>query len=998
MFRFAYTLAGLMLWASCHRAQEVLEIPQGPTPPPFLTADSAWVDSVLATLTMEERVAQLLMVPIYAKPDTVGWGEAERWTRDLGLGGVICMQGGPELQRIRLQRLQSRAKVPLMVASDAEWGLGMRLDSTRSFPRAMTLGATRNPELVRMFGQVVGQSLRATGVHVNFAPVVDVNSNPINPVIGSRSFGEDVEWVGRLGQAYADGMQDVHVLATAKHFPGHGDSDSDSHATLPTIGHTRERLDSVELAPFRHVFEHGMGAVMVAHLDVPGLDSTLGQPSTLSPAIVDTLLRQEMGFEGLVFTDAMSMKGFADFVGDRPRIRDALLAGNDVLLFPGDPKLAIDEAMRALAEGTLDSASVTDKCRRVLLAKAWCRADEPLPRFGEACEPVHADIVHREVLAQSLTALPCLDSPAVAPLCASSGKLVLWDVANHSTSCAPLEAQLRSHLGSGWTVERHVLGKDANGLGREAVRTSLDGADHLVVTLSEMSHRPSRQFGLQPEGVRAVVRAMETWGVPAARVTVVWMGNPYALSDLTGFADRASSLLVAYQDDAATCQAVADALVGVAKVGGRLPVSPVEAPWREGDGLSWAGHQRLGRPVGERLGFWTTPLARVDSVLGIALDRGAMPGGRVVVAHRGQIVLDKCVGTLDGVRPVTPSSVYDVASITKVAATGSLLMRRAADGLLELDWPMDRLLPELQDHPLGTRTVREVLTHQAGLEPWIPFYLSALKDSSGVFGTHPTDGCSVEITPSMYLEDAYADTVWNAILNAELRPAGTYRYSDLGFYLWARVLANAGTDLETWVDEKLARPMGWSSMGFNPLSRGVALDDIAPTELDNAFRQCVVHGRVHDPGAALQGGVGCHAGLFSNAYDLAELGEAWLRGGTLRGVELAPASVLSAWTRRGFPKGDNRRGVVFDKPALDPDSGPTCDLASWESFGHTGFTGTLLWVDPTYELVYVFLSNRTFPNASNNTLLKLDTRTEIQRVVLEHLGAPSRFSRQVSRP
>ena len=989
MLRALYTAIALLVVAGCHRAQ-VTPV-EGPIRPAFLAEDSLAADSILRTLSMEQRVAQLLMVPIYARTDTAGWAEAERWTRDLGLGGVICMQGGPEHQRIRLKRLQDLAKVPLMVASDAEWGLGMRLDSTRSFPRAMTLGATRNPALVRMFGQVVGQSLRATGVHVNFAPVVDVNSNPINPVIGSRSFGEDVEWVGALGQAYADGLQDVHVLATAKHFPGHGDSDSDSHATLPTISHDRARLDSVELAPFRHAFDRGMGAVMVAHLDVPGLDSAEAQPSTLSPLIVDSLLRGELGFEGLVFTDAMSMKGFADFVGERPRIRDALLAGNDVLLFPGDPEAAIAEAMHAMKSGMLDSASVTEKCRRVLLAKAWCRAEEPLPTKGTAWEPEHADVIHRELIAQSLTVLPGSDTASAAPFLQHQGSLVMLDLANHATSCAPLEDQLRSHLGARWSVERHVLGKDGNGLGRESVRSALSGSNHVLVTATEMSHRPSRNFGLQRDGVEALASVLSELNVDPNLVTLVWMGNPYALNDLMPLRANVSSIMVAYQDDARTCEAVADALVGVAPVGGALPVSPIEAAWREGDGLQWQGHHRLGRPVAGRLGFWASPSSLVDSLLQVALEEDALPGSRVVVAHRGQIVLDKCFGTLDGTRPVVPESVYDLASITKVAVTGNALMHLNSRGELDLDSPMAELLPELKHHPLGSRTPRELLTHQAGLESWIPFYVSALADSSGVFSNEPTDGCDIEVTPSMYLEDAYTDSVWAMILNAELDPAGKYRYSDLGFYMWLRLFKQRGMDVADWVDRELATPLGWTSFGFNPLERGIDADLIAPTELDEAFRKCVVHGTVHDPGAAMQGGVGCHAGLFSNAYDLAELGEAWLRGGSLRGVQVAPADVLAKWTQRGFPAGDNRRGIVFDKPALDPDSGPTCDLASWGSFGHTGFTGTLLWVDPAYDLVYVFLSNRTYPDASNTRLLRLDTRTEIQRVVLEHLGASSRF-------
>ena len=990
MIRTIYTCLALLSFAGCHLAQDDSP-PKGPIKPSFLQEDSLLVDSLLSTLTMEQQVAQLLMVPIYAKEDTNGWAEAERWTRDLGLGGVICMQGGPDLQRTRLQRLQDRATIPLMVASDAEWGLGMRLDSTRSFPRAMTLGATRNPALVRMFGQVVGQSLRATGVHVNFAPVVDVNSNPLNPVIGSRSFGESVQWVSTLGEAYANGLQDVHVMATAKHFPGHGDSDSDSHKTLPTISHDRARLDSIELAPFKHAFDHGMAGVMVAHLDIPSLDSTLAQPSTLSPLIVDSLLRGEMGFEGLAFTDAMSMKGFADFVGDRPRIRDALLAGNDVLLFPGDPELAIEETMSALADGSLDSAAITEKCRRVLLAKLWCRSHDSIPALGQPWEPKHSEAIHRELLAQSLTALPGQDTVAMAPLAKGRGKLTMLDLANKSGSCAPLEDQLRAHLAKDWTLERHVLGKDGAGLAKSGMRAAIDAADHLLITASEMSHRPSRNFGLDTTGVEALGRALEAWNVAADKVTVVWMGNPYALKDLKTLAEQASTVLVAYQDDFRTCEAVADALCGIVAVVGRLPVSPTEGPWRAGDGMDWNGNHRLGRLVEGRRTDWNEPSLLVDSILEIALEEGAIPGARVLVAHQGNVVIDKTIGTLDGKAPVLPESVYDLASITKVVATANALMTLCANDGLDLDWPMSRLLPRLDTLEMGSRTVREFVTHQAGLESWIPFYRKALADSSGVFGEVATDGCDLEIVPDLYLEESYRDSIWHMILTSEVKPAGQYKYSDLGFYLWRQILENAGMDIQTWVQDHVAGPMGWSSMGYAPLARGIDPAIIAPSEMDEAFRKCEVRGTVHDPGAAMMEGIGCHAGVFSNAYDLAELGETWLRGGSLKGVEIVPSDVLEVWTQRGFPQGENRRGCVFDKPALEPDSGPTCDLSSWESFGHTGFTGTLLWVDPLYDLVYVFLSNRTYPDQSNTKLLKLDTRTEIQRVVLEHLGASSRF-------
>ena len=989
MARLALTLGALFAFWGCHFGQHPSPT-STPKSPAFLDGPHEMVDSVMATLTMEQRVAQLLMVPIYARTDTAGWAEAERWTRDLGLGGVICMQGGPDHQRVRLKRLQDLASVPLMVSSDAEWGLGMRLDSTRSFPRAMTLGATRNEALVRMFGQVVGQSLRATGVHVNFAPVVDVNSNPINPVIGSRSFGESVEWVSKLGQAYADGLQDQRVLATAKHFPGHGDSDSDSHATLPSILHDRARLDSVELAPFQHTFDHGMGGVMVAHLDVPGLDSTEAQPSTLSPAIVDTLLRQEMGFEGLVFTDAMSMKGFADFAGERRRIRDALKAGNDILLFPGDPVAAIDEAMASLADGTLDTLDIDEKCRRVLLAKLWTDASEPVPATRTAWEPKHAELVHRELLAQSLTMLPGHTS-FPKTWAATQGHAVMLDLANHAKSCAPLEAQLAKHLGEGWTVSRHVVGKDGSGLGKRDVQSALAQATHVLVTATEMSHRPSRNFGIQPEGLARMAALLEERNLDPRNVMVVWMGNPYALHEFVPLQPHVAGILVAYQDDERTCHAVADAVAGVTPIGGKLPVTPLNTPWHEGDGLDLEGAMRLGRPVDGRLAFWEEPHAKVDSLLHHALDKRAMPGARVVVAHAGQIVVDHTVGTLDGTHPTTPDAVYDLASITKVAATGNALMHMAGFGLLEEDGQVHDLLPELKGHPLGTRSPRELLSHQAGLASWIPFYRSALEDTTGAFCDVPDSSCHVPVSPGMFMEEAYLDTIWNTILDAELDAPGDYRYSDLGFYVWDKVLSTWGMNIENWVANHVAGPMGWQSMTYRPLDNGVPEANIAPSEWDREFREREVRGTVHDPGAAMMGGVACHAGLFSNAYDLAELAETWRRGGVFKGIRIVPEDVLDQWTSRAFADDDNRRGLAFDKPALEPDSGPTCDLASWESFGHSGFTGTLVWVDPAYDLVYVFLSNRTYPDASNKALLRLDTRTEIQRVVLEHLGATSRF-------
>ncbi|MGY8887930.1 MAG: glycoside hydrolase family 3 N-terminal domain-containing protein, partial [Flavobacteriales bacterium] len=538
-----------------------------------------------------------------------------------------------------------------MVASDAEWGLGMRLDSTRSFPRSLTLAATRNPELVRRFGQIVGVSLKRTGVHVNFAPVVDVNSNSINPVIGSRSFGENVELVGELGLAYALGLQDVNVLATAKHFPGHGDSDSDSHKTLPTISGDKHRLDSVELAPFRVLIDGGIGAMMIAHLDVPALDSTESQPSTLSPTIVDTLLRQKMGFEGLAFTDALSMKGFVDFAGDRPRARDALLAGNDILLFPGDPVKVIEEISNAIKEGTLDSALVTEKCKRVLLAKVWTDADAQIPSKGTEWEPHDAEQVHREILEESMTLLA--NRSNTLPWLAPEGEITLINISDKAVSGMAYTDHLQTTLGRSYQISSYSIGKDASGWGRNDVIQACLDADLVIVNFLESNNRQSQNYGISPTAVEECsqkIRQAKQDTTNQTKWVVNVFANPYCLNeDWAAISEGADGLVMAYQDDYRTQETAADVLSGVSSANGLLPVTPPGSMYREGDGLGLpcARGTRLGWDQWSCDGNWG-PAYQIDSIVSEAIRESAMPGCRVVVAHKGRVMHDGVYGTTDG--------------------------------------------------------------------------------------------------------------------------------------------------------------------------------------------------------------------------------------------------------------------------------------------------------------------------------------------------------------
>ena len=954
---------------------------EGSVPPPFLAPTHAhWADSVIRQLNLQEQIAQLLMPPVYAHADTSGWSEAEHWAEQFGIGGVICMQGHPAGQVNRLRRLQAVSKVPLLVSTDGEWGLGMRLDSTKSWPRALTFGATHNEDLTRQFGQEVGRMLRSVGVHVNFAPVVDVNSNAANPVIGSRSFGEDPEWVSKLGVAYALGMQDEGVLATAKHFPGHGDSDSDSHLTLPSILHDTTRLKEVELVPFRRLTQQGIGAMMAAHLFIPALDSTPGQPSTLSPKIIDTLLRQEIGFQGLVFTDAMTMKGFSSFAKTtRPHV-DALLAGNDILLFPGNPSDVIAEIKSAIAEGAIDSVFIAKKCFRVLQAKSWCQVNDIPSGYVESDV---AERNHREVIASSLTAIKNTNGelPFKADVYRIESLFVGWEKTVHEL----FSKEVRRIMPSSSIIQSRSLSTPHFiSEGRVQFRRMLEkNPDWAILHVGGTSHRVGKKYGIGDDEIRQLEWCAAQASDASVRLCVVVYGSPYLLERMQSIAALSQAVMIAYQDDQRTINAVAQALTGVGPAGGTLPVSA--GPFSAGTGHPWIGRKRLG--------FSPNPFAgsaALDSLAEAAIVEGATPGCRLVVAHRGQIIHDGIYGTTDGVHPVEAHTLYDLASITKIASSTLALMHLEEQGQLDRKASLATYLPELQDLELGQRAIEDILSHRAGLKAWIPFYLDALEDSTAFTARWDSDH-PLKISDSCFMREAWKDSIWQSIIQSPIDPVGTHRYSDLGYYALQRVIESMlGGSLDSIVEHTFYAPFGWTSLGYLPLEH-FPLETIAPTERDTVFRKVTIHGNVHDPGAAMLGGVAGHAGLFGDAYDLSRLMYMLRLGGYYGGVSLFKPETIQAWTRKVDSDPKCRKACGFDRPDNESGEGATCDQASWSSFGHSGFTGTLAWADPDHDVIFVFLSNRIFPDAENRKLIQLNVRTEMQRVVYEALNIPSRF-------
>lgn len=959
--------------------------PQG-LPPAFLAAPTPWADSVFSTLSLDERIAQLMMVAAYSNKDARHVNEVEQLVRERNIGGLIFFQGGPVRQARLTNRYQAAARTPLLLGMDLEWGLAMRLDSTIRFPRQMTLGALQDDAKVEAMGEEIARQMKRLGIHVSFSPVVDVNNNPANPVINDRSFGEDRENVARKGIAYMRGLQKGGVIATAKHFPGHGDVDSDSHHTLPLIAHSRMRLDSLELYPFQRLVEEGLSAMMVAHLEVPALDSTKGRPSTLSRPIVRDLLEQEIGFRGLVFTDALNMKGVAN--ADKPgeiELR-ALLAGNDVLLFPQDPVRAIERIRMAVDSNEIDRALIDHKCLKVLRAKEWAGLAKAAPVKEEGLyddlNTKQAQLLRRQLYAGAITVLN--DHKEILPFREVGGvriaSVVIGDTLNNA-----FQQGLRRYA----DVKTFRCDKAVKRDSLAALLRKLDGFDRVVVSVHNTTWRVNKDFGI-PETAMDVVREI------AARKPTVFalFANPYRLTRAYG-AHYLASVITAYEETEETQDLVAQVIFGGIGANGRLPIT-ASSFFAAHDGRDLRPIGRFGYTLPEAIGIQSKDLARIDAIAQSGIKAQAYPGCEVLVAVDGQVIFNKAYGhsTYEKKHATRTDDIYDLASITKVASTTLALMKLVDEGRLDLSKPLGTYLPEIEgEHTAHARMdLRDILTHQAGLKPFVPFYTRLMKDGKwkpGVVSDTASETHGVRVAEGLYIKNAYRDSLFQWVLDTPLEARGTYVYSDMGYYLLQEVIERiTGKPLDVYVRDTYYAPLGTTTLGYKPWER-FAKERIAPTEYDVTFRQRQVWGDVHDPGAAMKGGVAGHAGLFGDANDLAVLMQMLVNGGTYGGKRYLSESVVRDFTKCQFcaPSGaGNRRGLGWDKPVRGK-GGPTCECVSYASFGHTGFTGTMAWADPDQEVVYIFLSNRVYPNATSNKLLEMGIRTQVQEVVHDAVAA-----------
>lgn len=937
-----------------------------------------WAQNTFDAMTVDERLAQLFMIEVRPTYGAKHLSNVEQMIKEHQVGGIIFFKGNPTEQVQLTNKYQNLSKTKMLVAIDGEWGLAMRLSNTISYPYQLGLGGIQDESVIYEMGMEIGRQCKRMGIHVNFAPVIDINNNPNNPVINYRSFGENPTNVSNKGWAYAKGMQDAGVIACAKHFPGHGDTDVDSHKDLPVINHSMDRLRSVEFVPFEHLTREGVMSVMTAHLSIPAIDDRKNIAVSISDKAINGILRREMGFTGLSFTDALNMQGVAKYHTDGELELKALLAGNDVLLSPGDIPKATRLMKEAMKSGRLSEDYVWGKVMKILNYKHAMGLHEftPLKEYNvvKDLNSTEAHYINYKLVEAEL----CLakDKNKLIPLNPKGTKKIFAiGVGKGAKTTFQRELEKRGNVTSA------SISKTASVAQFNALKAKANGYDLVIVSLQHTSKYPPN-YGVTN------VSAQFISDISARENTIfVNFGNPYNLKKFSNI----NTLLLAYEDQEAHQIKAAEAIFGDIGVNGKLPIT-VGVEYQAEMGVTTQPHSDFSSGMPEEVGMSSDKMLEIDKIANKAIASGATPGCQVLVARNGKIVHNKSYGkhTFNSSEKVKNNDLYDLASITKVAATTLTLMKLHEDGVISINDKMSKHLPELEGTNKRSMTIKMVLEHKAGLKSWIPFYSETLREQNiydSIYSSIVTDRHTVYVGNGLYILEDYKNHIMKTIYNSEMGTSGKYKYSDLGMILMKELIERVtGTKFEEYVHEAFYKPMGLDHITFLPTNT-FQLDNIIPTSISPDMRKGLVHGTVHDPGAAMLGGVSGHAGLFGNAESLAVIMQMLLNGGVYNNVRYLEEATVKKFTSQ--QNENSRRGIGWDKPEMNRNrANPASDYASSLCFGHTGFTGTMVWADPKHDLVYVFLSNRVYPTQENRKLIRDNVRTNIMDVIYKSFLQP----------
>jgi beta-glucosidase-like glycosyl hydrolase/CubicO group peptidase (beta-lactamase class C family) len=948
---------------------------------------SLWADSVYKTLNNDERIAQLMVVrlsTIDSKTKQVTFYEekVDSLINLYNIGGICIFQGSPVKQAEIINRLQAKAKTPILMCIDAEWGVGMRMiDSVLPLPRQMMLGAMRDATIVYNYGKLVGEQCKRVGIQVNYAPVVDVNNNPNNPVINDRSFGEDKFKVADYGIAYMKGMQDIGVMACAKHFPGHGDVSVDSHYDLPIINKSIAQLDSLELYPFRQIFNAGIGSVMLAHLYIPAIDTTSNRATSLSPLNINQLMRGRLGYQGLTFTDALEMQGVKKFFPNGEASVQSLIAGNDMLCLPGDVPLAIEKIKVAIDEKKLSWSDIEGHCKKVLEAKyAYGLNNYQQINTQNLTAKLNAEIpAMRKLIAENAITLAAKKDNSFFPLST-------WDN-NKSEDIALViigtktENNFAKRIREDYNAtvfypevelkNNEELDLFVNKISKEFKK--------VIIGIHNINRTPANNFGLNTQSVKLVNELNQK-----TNSIIFQFANTYAAKNWCD----AKNLVVCYEDDDIIQDVAVNMLQGKLAYKGVLPVTVC-------DNLTFGSSisaQLFTQNIAENQ--WGLDMARIhkiDSITNDAISKKAAPGCVVLILKDGKIAYEKAYGnyTYDAKETMNIESVFDMASVTKICATTISVMKLYDEDKINLDKTLGDYLPYVRGSNKEKLSIRKILLHQAGLVSYIPFYKETIdtagKPLPGIYSERKKDSFNIRVAKNFYLANRWEDSIRFKILKSPLGAQDKYVYSDNDFIFLGKIVeAISGMPLDVYVKKTFYAPMSLSSAGFMPL-QNMPISRIVPTEDEVKFRSQLLRGDVHDPGAAMMGGVAGHAGLFSNVYDIASIMQMLMNGGVYNGKHYLKKETIDLFTN--YQSNISRRGYGFDKPEKDnntrKEAYPTLS-ASPRTFGHTGFTGTCTWADPDKNLVFVFLSNRVNPSGSD-VLLKMNVRPKIHETIYQAL-------------
>ena len=950
-------------------------------PPFFKYKTDEWVNTQLKNLTLEEKIAQLMVITVYPKQNEASKEKILNQIKTYKPGGIIVMHGTPAKSASWINQFQASSVIPLIVAIDGEWGLNMRIDSTIIYPYAQAIGAIQDTTYIYQMGRDFGNQLKLMGIQMNFAPVADVSTNSNNPVINFRSFGEDKKNVANKAWMVAKGMQDARVIPVAKHFPGHGDTKTDSHKALPLIDHSKKRIDKIESYPFRFLAEKGISGIMSAHLNIPVLDNS-GTPASLSKKIITDYLKNEIGFNGFVVTDAINMKGVRTGAGNAEL--EALKAGNDIIEFVPDIEMAIKSVKLAVANGDFSEAEIDEKCRTVLALKRWTNLNEYNPaeikNLTARLNSPYYEVTSRKLIQGSLTVLKNDNILPVQNL--ETQKIASVIIGDNNIS--PFQKMLANYT----KIDHFYLSKNATEKEWVYLRQKLENYNLVIAGIKGINLYPSKKYGtseIQRKAVSEIVYENNS--------IFVFFGNGYALKHFTNI-HHSKGLILAYQSNQLTHELAAQLIFGASDATGKLPVT-IDKRFKLNDGIRVKKNNCFSYTIPEEVGIKSELLQqKIDSVATLGIDTAAYPGCQVLVAKNGRIIFHKCYGyhTYNNLQKVEKENIYDWASVTKATAPLPALMKLVDEKKINLDSKFSTYWPDFKNTDKENLKVREILAHQARLASWIPYWQMTITEKGEldrkVFKSRPTKRFNVRVSENLYMNNYFRQTIYDTIRTSELLTRKRYLYSGLSFYLYPEIISNlTGRNYESYLKNTFYEPLGAFTITYNAY-KYFPLKRIIPTETDDLFRKEKLRGFVHDEGAAMMGGISGNAGLFGTTNDLAKLFQMYLQKGYFGGRRYISEKTINEFTRIHYPDNENRRGLGFDKPLIDNNKNELRDAypavsSSKNSFGHSGFTGTFAWADPDEELLFIFMSNRVLTTRENKKLYELNIRTAMHQAIYD---------------